>query len=548
LLLTPSDIFCRLESFSPKKKQRALVFIEMSSNNATALRQALRQLDTSALAIQRAAAAMMVHYDKTPAVAVTEWRNCLLSRETRRDQLLPLLYVANEILQNSKRNRGNNFLKAFAPEGGGSGGGTSALGPALRHICAADRSLTEKVRRVVKIWGDRSVFSRRFVNELLTGLEPYRHAVEPPVAPTAGASLPAAPTVFRDQDDATFSPTQPDLSQESNNSNNTAGTDQDGETNDAVQEGERDDEDDDNDDDLMEILDRKDGKDHDDEDDEDDDDEDPFASSQGAKLELSIDLNSAAAAAASNAAAAAATASSSKKRRSSTGSHSTTASGGSGSNKKKSRRGSSSASGAGGGGSSSKNDISTNDLMDLWNRVSSLQQRYDLATLGMDRIQGAIRKKPDAELENLVGDELQEAWQETLRQEEQYLEYRQQFREIAVERKQLQQKATSYLSWLKQSLQQDTEDIAFCDMLHDKISTFKKVHARIVWAYELRQKEEEQRQAKLQEQERLRHEREEHERFRNAALQKQTEGGAGLVWNPTTREYQPLNTNEDWRD
>lgn len=178
--------------------------------SASSLRQALQQLDMSAVSIQRAAAEMMKHYDRTPAVAVTEWRNCLLNnRETRRDQLLPLLYVANEILQNSKRNRGNNFLKAFAPMDDGSGG-TSALGPALRHICAADPSLTEKVRRTVKIWGDRRVFSTRFVHELLMGLEPYREqqsasSTARPSSSTHARPVAAAPAaVYRDKDDSTL--------------------------------------------------------------------------------------------------------------------------------------------------------------------------------------------------------------------------------------------------------------------------------------------------------------------------------------------------------
>ena len=95
---------------------------------------------------------MMKHYDRSASVAVNEWRNSLATCEPA--QLLPLLYVANEVLQTSKRNRGNKFLEAWSP----------VLGKSLQHICARDPSVVEKVRRTVKIWADRRVLSiRKFV-------------------------------------------------------------------------------------------------------------------------------------------------------------------------------------------------------------------------------------------------------------------------------------------------------------------------------------------------------------------------------------------------
>ena len=82
-------------------------------SDASSLRNLLRKTDASAPAIQATAGAMMRHYDKSAGVAVVEWRNAL--HQARGDQHLPLLYVANEVLQNSKRNRGNKFLEAFSP-------------------------------------------------------------------------------------------------------------------------------------------------------------------------------------------------------------------------------------------------------------------------------------------------------------------------------------------------------------------------------------------------------------------------------------------------
>ena len=143
-------------------------------------------------------------YDKSAGVAVSEWRNALQTSQPH--QLKPLLYVANEVLQNSKRNRGTKFLEAFSP----------ILGQSLIIMCQRDSSIVEDVRRTAKIWGDRRVFSIRFVNELLQGLEPYRqrepepeHASFSPEAedpkeeepPTKATPDKEAPSLATDEDE-----------------------------------------------------------------------------------------------------------------------------------------------------------------------------------------------------------------------------------------------------------------------------------------------------------------------------------------------------------
>ena len=141
------------------------------ARDATALRAKLSSTDMTAPAIQSSAAAMMSFYE-APAIAVSEWRNVLQSCQSC--QLLPLLYVANEVLQTSKRNRGNKFLEAFGP----------VLGASLRYICERNPEDTERVRRTVKILGDRRVFSLRFVGDVLGGLEAFRNGA----AAAAGAN------------------------------------------------------------------------------------------------------------------------------------------------------------------------------------------------------------------------------------------------------------------------------------------------------------------------------------------------------------------------
>ena len=154
----------------------------------SSLRTALAQVNGSAESIQAAANAMMKQYS-TADVAVSEWRNALLPPTSSR---LALVYVANEVLQTSKRNRGNQYLEAFG----------AVLGPSLEFVCQKDPSLTEKIRRTVKIWGDRQVYSVRFVGALLQGLEPYRGR-----ASNTSSTTHRPPNTDDDDDDgATFSP------------------------------------------------------------------------------------------------------------------------------------------------------------------------------------------------------------------------------------------------------------------------------------------------------------------------------------------------------
>jgi len=150
----------------------------------------------------------MRFYDKPggPELAVSEWRSVL---QTSPPSLsLPLLYVANEVLQTSKRNRGNKFLEAFSP----------VLGSSLTFIVGRDRSVVEKVRRTVKVWGDRRVFSMRFVMDLLAGLDQYREGgsgvanVTRQQAPAAAAASPkpSSPAVSDKRSSVTTSDTDDD--------------------------------------------------------------------------------------------------------------------------------------------------------------------------------------------------------------------------------------------------------------------------------------------------------------------------------------------------
>jgi hypothetical protein len=77
---------------------------------------------------------------------------------------------------------------------------------------------------------------------------------------------------------------------------------------------------------------------------------------------------------------------------------------------------------------------------------------------------------------------------------------------------------------------------------------YRKIRPAIKDAHDKLVHEEQQVAMAQIEQERIRQEQEEAEQFRQEALKRETEAREGMVWNPTTGEYQTLDTTEAWRD
>lgn len=455
-------------------------------SDASSLRNLLRKTDGTAPTIQATAGAMMKHYDKSAGVAVVEWRNAL--HQARPDQHLPLLYVANETLQNSKRNRGNKFLEAFSP----------VLGQSLAFICQKNPEVTEKVRRTVKIWGDRRVFSVRFVNELLKGLEPFRNAsVNLPRAPVA-APVPAP-------EGGTFSPlhlthgsSSPPSSQTKIDVDKEMAMDDDDTS--ASSESASD-----NDDDL-------------------------FGDSGDPLLNIDLDLDKAAAA--TTAGSNDQTSANRKRRRTSSTGLSATASGTSAKSKRR------------------PTILSTSSLMELWNQVATLQQRFDntqtlLAGITPEYLDESAMP---GQIDTLVGDSLLDEYKKNLMFEKRVVDQRRELHSIAQKRKALEQEAVRYLPWLEAALKQDQDDMDFCDKVVTQLKTFEPIHVVAKAAREERLADDARRLREQEELERKKQEEEERKEFMEIAMAKVTEAKPGMIWNKATGEYQYRDTDESWRD
>jgi hypothetical protein len=482
-------------------------------SDAASLRKVLQRTDPTAPAIQGAAGAMMKHYDKSPVVAVNEWRQAL--HQGRPDQFLPLLYVANEVLQNSKRNRGNKFLEAFSP----------VLGQALIFISQnSPASAVEKVRRTVKIWGDRHVFSIRYVNELLKGLDPYRDgsggdrtavkaAVPASPGSPGGAGFSPVATNNKSHPASPATKSKPTLQKKEDFDREMAMDLHD----DGYSGGDKGADDD--------------GSNSEDDDgaDDDDDDDDLFGNASSSLLKIDVDLDRAAVVTAS-------AVHSNKKRRRSNDVDGATSIGYSSPTHKQSKR---------------RSILSTNSLMELWNQVSSQQTSYDL-------VQGSLKELNNPEyldegsinqqIDTLVGDELLQEYKKVIQNEKKIAHARRELYYIAQRRRGLEMEAIRYLPWLETSLKQDQDDIEFCDKYRRQLELFAHVHKPAKVARDGRIQEETQRRRREEELRRKREEEEERKRFMESAMSKQTEAKPGMVWNKATGEYQYLNQDEDWRD
>lgn len=502
------------------------------SYDASSLRGYLQRIDATAPTIQGGAAAMMKHYDKSPLVAVNCWRDMLV--QARSDQFLPLLYVANEVLQNSKRNRGNKFLEAFSP----------VLGQSLIYVCGkAPPSIVESIRRTVKIWAERRVFSIRYVNDLIKGLEPYRTKTiggsrtriqqYSSISSRTNSSSNAGPGGFMGS--GRFSP-DPDLpldSQDELSAGTSAANDFDSELGLDNGDGNGSDQDEDN------LFDGDDDANND-----DDDDDDLFGNASNKLLKINIDFD------VSSPANSNGESTNKKRRRTSENekSLSLTNAGADannypyttlGSSKTKPKRRSSSRS----------QHLSTSSLMELMNQVSALRSNYDRVSAKLEELQKAYDDSDNNQrIETLVGDELLEEYKKTITDEQEIDKHKRQLHSIAQTRRGLEIDALRYLPWLERALKQDTDGIDFSNSFRRQLELFKGVYQPTKEARDKRLMEEALRIQKEEELQRKKREEEERKKFMESAMSKQTEAQPGMVWNRATGEYQHLNQEESWRD
>jgi hypothetical protein len=192
--------------------------------------------------------------------------------------------------------------------------------------------------------------------------------------------------------------------------------------------------------------------------------------------------------------------------------------------------------------------ITNSDLVDLWTKLSVIDKEQTSAQFVVDRIIKSVQTETEDSYSSLVGSELLNAYTRCRQNQERLQEQMVLLHGLANQRHTLEQEIVRYLRWTQKTVSQDSQDLVFCNELEQKLKAYRKVHVAIKAAHDELVHEEEQAAMAQRERERIQQEKDEAEKFKQEALKKETEAREGMVWNPTTREYQALDTTEAWRD
>uniref|UniRef100_A0A8C3S2Q0 Regulation of nuclear pre-mRNA domain-containing protein 1A n=1 Tax=Chelydra serpentina TaxID=8475 RepID=A0A8C3S2Q0_CHESE len=135
----------------------------MSAFSEAALERKLSELSNSQQSVQTLSL-WLIHHRKHSGLIVTVWEREL--RKAKPNRKLTFLYLANDVIQNSKR-KGPEFTKDFAP----------VIVEAFKHVSSeSDESCKKHLGRVLSIWEERSVYENDVLEQLKQALYGDRKA------------------------------------------------------------------------------------------------------------------------------------------------------------------------------------------------------------------------------------------------------------------------------------------------------------------------------------------------------------------------------------
>ncbi|KAM4029025.1 regulation of nuclear pre-mRNA domain-containing protein 1A isoform 2-T2 [Anomaloglossus baeobatrachus] len=129
----------------------------MSAFSEAALEKKLSELSNSQQSVQTLSL-WLIHHRKHSRGIVSVWDREL--RKAKPNRKLTFLYLANDVIQNSKR-KGPEFTKDFAP----------VIVDAFKHVSSeTDESCKKHLGRVLSIWEERAVYENDVLEHLKTAL------------------------------------------------------------------------------------------------------------------------------------------------------------------------------------------------------------------------------------------------------------------------------------------------------------------------------------------------------------------------------------------
>ncbi|KAM7150322.1 regulation of nuclear pre-mRNA domain-containing protein 1B isoform 1-T1 [Macrochelys suwanniensis] len=130
----------------------------MSSFSESALEKKLLELSNSQQSVQTLSL-WLIHHRKHAGPIVSVWHREL--RKAKSSRKLTFLYLANDVIQNSKR-KGPEFTREFE----------SVLVDAFSHVAReADEGCKKPLERLLNIWQERSVYGSEFIQQLKLSME-----------------------------------------------------------------------------------------------------------------------------------------------------------------------------------------------------------------------------------------------------------------------------------------------------------------------------------------------------------------------------------------
>ncbi|CAH2292173.1 Hypothetical predicted protein [Pelobates cultripes] len=141
----------------------------MASFTEPALEKKLSELSNSQQSVQTLSL-WLIHHRKHAANIVSVWHREL--RRAKSSRKLTFLYLANDVIQNSKR-KGPEFAREFE----------NVLVDAVLHVSSeADDGCRKPLERLLHIWQERSVYSPEFVQQLRLAIDGEDSPREPQVS------------------------------------------------------------------------------------------------------------------------------------------------------------------------------------------------------------------------------------------------------------------------------------------------------------------------------------------------------------------------------
>eukprot|EP01103_Thecamoeba_quadrilineata_P004457 TRINITY_DN1418_c0_g1_i1.p1 TRINITY_DN1418_c0_g1~~TRINITY_DN1418_c0_g1_i1.p1 ORF type:complete len:426 (+),score=94.34 TRINITY_DN1418_c0_g1_i1:23-1279(+) len=139
----------------------------MSAYSDQVLTEKLEKLNNSQQSIQTLCHWVMYHRKRSKQ-SVEIWDREM--RKATKDRKLTFLYLANDIMQNSRK-RGGEFINEFG----------RVLKNALGHICTeTGPQIKPAIDRLINIWDERRVFQAQFITELKTEVQGQAQGQEQP--------------------------------------------------------------------------------------------------------------------------------------------------------------------------------------------------------------------------------------------------------------------------------------------------------------------------------------------------------------------------------